>query len=63
MSSEPHFSASPVPTAAPGFTRAEQAALWRLRACYVAGRDLLSLRELERLRVIRWLYQPADLPL
>ena len=39
------------------FTREEMDALSALRSRYFESHDLLSGRELERLRFLRWLYQ------
>ena len=39
------------------FTQDEQDALTALRALYFESHDLLSGRELERLRFLRWLYE------
>ena len=39
------------------FTQAERDALSALRSRYFESHDLLSGRELERLRFLRWLYE------
>jgi hypothetical protein len=43
------------------FTRREWRALCALHAHYQQGRDLLTTRELARLRFIRWLYDTGRL--
>ncbi|HEY7779081.1 MAG TPA: hypothetical protein VIC85_02605 [Ktedonobacterales bacterium] len=43
------------------FTREETAALYALRYRYLQTHDLLSRRELERLRFLRWLYDTGRL--
>lgn len=53
----------PVATEPPtaSFTREETSALYALRYRYLQSRDLLSSRELERLRFLRWLYDTGRL--
>jgi hypothetical protein len=53
----------PVATVPPPdtFTREESEALYALRYRYLQGHDLLSRRELERLRFLRWLYDTGRL--
>ncbi len=54
---------APAPAPTYNFTLSEWAELYALRERYEQSRDLFSVREQERLRFIRWLYETGRLVL